>query len=154
MTQKPLECSDDMFIKHLVKLSSRHVDCILYCCCSYCHGFVCKCTLVGASGLKAINKNFELLNFCCWRGQYWTLLLLRILVLEINTVFNLAKRLPAFFLFLWTKFGKIKRRFNSFNCLFIFSLISFAPGDSFCAEVYLMYVELSSMWALVDICCC
>ena len=59
MTQKPLECSENMFIKHLVKLYSRHVDCILYYCCSYCHDFVCKCTLVGASGLKAINKHFE-----------------------------------------------------------------------------------------------
>ena len=60
----------------------------------------------------------------------------------------------ASFLSLWTKFGKIKRRFNSFNCLFIFSLISFAPDDIFCAEVYFTYVELGSKWALVDLCCC
>ena len=60
-----------MFIKHLVKLSSRHVDCILYCCCSYCHGFVCKCTLVGASVLKAINKNFELWTMSLFLPPNW-----------------------------------------------------------------------------------
>ena len=60
----------------------------------------------------------------------------------------------ASFLSLWTKFGKIKRRFNTFNCLFISSLISFAPDDIFCAEVYFTYVELGSKWALVDLCCC
>ena len=31
-----------MFIKHLVKLSNLHVDCILYCCCCYCLCHICE----------------------------------------------------------------------------------------------------------------
>ena len=62
-----------------------------------------------------------------------------------------SSALGALVLFLSTKFGKIKRRFKSFNCLFIFSFDKFCTLRYFCAEVYFTYVELGSMWTLVDL---
>ena len=59
-------------------------------------------------------------------------------------MFNVAVYLQ-FFLFLSTKFGKIKRRFKSFNCLFIIFFVKFCTLWNFCAEVCFTYVELGSM---------
>ena len=51
-----------------------------------------------------------------------------------------------------TKFGKIKRRFNSFNYFFFYDT-SYTLWY-FCAEVYFTYVELGSKWIIVNLCCC
>ena len=50
------------------------------------------------------------------------------------------------------KFGKIKKWFNAFNYFFVFDTSCILWY--FCANVYFMYMELGSMWVVVDLCCC
>ena len=66
-------------------------------------------------------------------------------------MFNVAVYLQ-FFAFCQQNLARSKDDSTLLIAYIFFSLISFAPCEIFCAEIYFMYVELGSMWTLVDLC--
>ena len=50
------------------------------------------------------------------------------------------------------KIWQDQKTIQLFICLYIFFFDKFCTLWIFCAEIYFMYVELGSMWTLVDSC--
>ena len=59
-----LKCSEEIFIKHVVNLSSRHVHYIVQCCCFYSLSCVRTCTCVGVVDPKTKILYHWTLKFC------------------------------------------------------------------------------------------